>query len=105
MIICSLGPTSDGWRHIAVKGNVEGQSVYLDGELAGTGGSPVPLPTSGFNFNIGGQRSREQIATLTPSFASISATERPIPLTPQNPKPRESIETRAFIFFVTSTTT
>ena len=27
----SLGPTSDGWRHIAVKGNVEGQSVCRDG--------------------------------------------------------------------------
>ena len=50
----SFGPTSDGWRHIAVKGTEEGQFIYLDGELVGSGGSPVPLPTSGFNFNIGG---------------------------------------------------
>ena len=50
----SLGPTSDGWRHIVVKGDAEGQSIYLDGEFAGSGGSPVPLTTSGFNFNIGG---------------------------------------------------
>ena len=50
----SLGPTSDGWRHIVVKGDAEGQSIYLDGEFAASGSSPVPLPTSGFNFNIGG---------------------------------------------------
>ena len=49
-----FGPDSDGWRHIAVKGTAEGQLIYIDGELLGSGGSPVPLPTSTFNFNIGG---------------------------------------------------
>ncbi|MFP6874813.1 MAG: LamG-like jellyroll fold domain-containing protein, partial [Verrucomicrobiales bacterium] len=50
----TFGPSSDGWRHIAVTGDAQNQQVYIDGQLSGTGAGPAPLANSGFTFNIGG---------------------------------------------------
>ena len=49
-----FGPSSDGWRHIAVTGDNLSQTVYIDGQVAGSGAGPAPLANSGSNFNIGG---------------------------------------------------
>ena len=43
------------WHHVAVVGDGTGLRVYIDGELAGSGGVPTGnYGASSFNFNVGG---------------------------------------------------
>jgi parallel beta-helix repeat protein len=42
------------WHHIAVSGGATGTKIYLDGELAVTGGGSANYRTSAFPVNIGG---------------------------------------------------
>jgi hypothetical protein len=50
----AFGPSSEGWRHIAVTGDNLRQVIYIDGVEVGSGGGPAPLANSGSTFNIGG---------------------------------------------------
>ena len=50
----AFGPSSEGWRHIAVTGDNLRQVIYIDGVEAGSGGAPAPLANNGSSFNIGG---------------------------------------------------
>jgi hypothetical protein len=49
-----FGPSSNGWRHLAVADDGLNKRVYVDGLLAATGAPGVPTSINGTNFNIGG---------------------------------------------------
>lgn len=49
-----FGPSSNGWRHLAVVADATGRRLYIDGVQAASGPVGTPTTVSGFMFNIGG---------------------------------------------------
>lgn len=49
-----FGPSSDGWRHIAVLADAGGRQIYIDGVQVASGVVGTPTASAGFNFNMGG---------------------------------------------------
>jgi hypothetical protein len=49
-----FGPSSNGWRHIAVVADATGRRIYIDGALVASGPVGTPTASPGFNFNMGG---------------------------------------------------
>ena len=49
-----FGPSSDGWRHIAVTADATGRRIFIDGQQVAAAGVGTPTASGGFNFNMGG---------------------------------------------------
>jgi hypothetical protein len=50
----AFGPSTNGWRHIAVTADATGRRIFIDGVQVATGSVSTPTVDAGFNFNIGG---------------------------------------------------
>lgn len=49
-----FGPSSNGWRHLAVVADDSSRRIYIDGVEVASGGPGVPTEAAGYMFNIGG---------------------------------------------------
>ena len=49
-----FGPSSNGWRHIAVVADATGRRIFIDGQQVAAGGVGTPTASGSFTFNMGG---------------------------------------------------
>ena len=50
----AFGPTSNGWRHVAIVSSTTERILYIDGDVAARGPTASPTLVTSYGFNIGG---------------------------------------------------